>query len=114
MKVRPTPLPGCVVIEPRVHGDSRGWFFESFNAAKFAEAGADVLYVLTGQRASISLKIDERLLLERYRESPKPLREAALRVLLGESQSVGAATQNFHGPVSGGVAGRDIVNKGKK
>lgn len=82
--------------------------------AKFAEAGADVLYVLTGQRASISLKIDERLLLERYRESPKPLREAALRVLLGESQSVGAATQNFHGPVSGGVAGRDIVNKGKK
>lgn len=38
MKVRPTPLPGCVVIEPRVHGDSRGWFFESFNAAKFAAA----------------------------------------------------------------------------
>jgi dTDP-4-dehydrorhamnose 3,5-epimerase len=31
MNVRPTSLPGVVVVEPRVFGDSRGFFFESFN-----------------------------------------------------------------------------------
>jgi len=31
-----TALPGCVVIEPRVFGDERGAFFESWNAERFA------------------------------------------------------------------------------
>ena len=31
MQVRGTPLPEVVVIEPRVFGDGRGFFFESFN-----------------------------------------------------------------------------------
>lgn len=34
-----TSLPGVVLIEPRVHGDARGWFFEAFHRARFAEAG---------------------------------------------------------------------------
>ncbi len=38
MKVTPTRIPDVLVIEPDVHGDSRGFFFESFNARKFAEA----------------------------------------------------------------------------
>lgn len=37
MKVLDTSLPGCRVIEPAVFGDSRGSFFESWNAARFAE-----------------------------------------------------------------------------
>lgn len=83
--------------------------------AALGTTGVDVAYVLTGHRADMSLTADERLLVERYRESPKPLRDAALRVLLGAEQPTGgAATQTFHAPVSGGVAGRDIVNKGRK
>jgi dTDP-4-dehydrorhamnose 3,5-epimerase len=39
MNVIPTRLPGVVVIEPRVFGDPRGYFFEVWNAARFAEAG---------------------------------------------------------------------------
>ena len=39
MKVTETRLPGCVVIEPRVFGDDRGSFFESFNLDRFAEHG---------------------------------------------------------------------------
>ncbi|MBA3487564.1 MAG: dTDP-4-dehydrorhamnose 3,5-epimerase [Lysobacter sp.] len=39
MKVTQTDLPGCVVIEPRVFGDDRGFFFESFNHDKLAEHG---------------------------------------------------------------------------
>ena len=36
MKVTQTDLPGCVVIEPRVFTDDRGYFFESFNHDKLA------------------------------------------------------------------------------
>ena len=38
MKVVETLLPGCVVIEPVVFGDERGFFFESYNRRAFREA----------------------------------------------------------------------------
>ncbi|MSR12952.1 MAG: dTDP-4-dehydrorhamnose 3,5-epimerase [Gammaproteobacteria bacterium] len=38
MKVIPTAIPDVLIIEPRVFGDERGLFFESFNARRFAEA----------------------------------------------------------------------------
>lgn len=38
MKVSPTKLPGVLVLEPKVFGDNRGFFFESFNRRTFAEA----------------------------------------------------------------------------
>ncbi|TWI64221.1 dTDP-4-dehydrorhamnose 3,5-epimerase [Pseudoduganella lurida] len=37
MKVIPTPIEGLLVIEPTVFGDDRGFFYESFNAQKFAD-----------------------------------------------------------------------------
>jgi dTDP-4-dehydrorhamnose 3,5-epimerase len=37
MKVIPTDIEGLLVIEPQVFGDDRGFFFESFNARRFAE-----------------------------------------------------------------------------
>ena len=39
MKVVQTELPEVLIIEPRVHGDSRGFFYESFQVARYAEAG---------------------------------------------------------------------------
>ena len=36
MKVIPTAIPDVLLIEPRVFGDERGFFFESFNARNFA------------------------------------------------------------------------------
>jgi dTDP-4-dehydrorhamnose 3,5-epimerase len=39
VKVRATGLPGVLVIEPRVFRDARGFFLETFNAERFAEAG---------------------------------------------------------------------------
>lgn len=38
MKVIPTDLPEVLILEPQVFGDDRGFFFESFNARRFAEA----------------------------------------------------------------------------
>jgi dTDP-4-dehydrorhamnose 3,5-epimerase len=45
MKVRETDLPGCLVIEPRVFGDERGFFYESWNQPRFAEAGITASFV---------------------------------------------------------------------
>ncbi|MDR0777385.1 MAG: dTDP-4-dehydrorhamnose 3,5-epimerase [Azonexus sp.] len=46
MKVRLTAIPDVLVIEPRVFGDERGFFFESFNQKAFNEAvGYDVVFV---------------------------------------------------------------------
>ena len=42
MKIVETDLPGCVVVEPQVFGDDRGWFYESFNRDKLAAAGLDL------------------------------------------------------------------------
>jgi len=47
VKIIGTQLPGCVVIEPAVHGDARGFFYESFNAKRFADAGFPVNFVQT-------------------------------------------------------------------
>jgi dTDP-4-dehydrorhamnose 3,5-epimerase len=38
MQVVTTGLPDVLILEPKVFGDERGFFFESFNARQFAEA----------------------------------------------------------------------------
>ena len=38
MKVTPTALPEVLIIEPKVFGDQRGFFFESFNQKAFNDA----------------------------------------------------------------------------
>lgn len=46
MKVTPTAIPEVLVIEPKVYGDERGFFYESFNARQFAECtGQQVVFV---------------------------------------------------------------------
>lgn len=44
--VTPTALPGVLILEPKVFGDARGFFFESFNARDFTQCtGLDVAFV---------------------------------------------------------------------
>ena len=44
--VIPTNLPEVLILEPKVFGDARGFFFESFNARDFAQCtGLDVQFV---------------------------------------------------------------------
>jgi dTDP-4-dehydrorhamnose 3,5-epimerase len=45
VQVIDTALAGVKLIEPRVFGDERGFFMESWNAKTFAEAGLDVKFV---------------------------------------------------------------------
>lgn len=37
MKAIPTAVPDVILIEPKVYGDERGFFFESYNEKKFSE-----------------------------------------------------------------------------
>ena len=46
MKATPLAIPDVVLIEPKVFGDERGFFFESFNQAQFEQAiGKSVQFV---------------------------------------------------------------------
>ena len=37
MNVVPSSLPDVLIIEPKVFGDARGFFYESYNAREFAD-----------------------------------------------------------------------------
>ncbi|MGG5905220.1 dTDP-4-dehydrorhamnose 3,5-epimerase [Sphingobacterium daejeonense] len=53
MKATETKLKGCFIIEPSVFGDSRGYFFESYNQLKFKElTGVDPLFLQDNQSSS--------------------------------------------------------------
>lgn len=52
MKVIPTTLPGCTIIEPAVFGDARGFLYETWNAARFAEHGLPTNFVQSNVSSS--------------------------------------------------------------
>jgi dTDP-4-dehydrorhamnose 3,5-epimerase len=45
MEFERTSIPEVVLVKPRIFGDERGFFLESWNAAKFAAGGVDVRFV---------------------------------------------------------------------
>lgn len=46
MRVTPTAIPDVLIIEPKIYGDARGFFYESFNQKEFQKAtGLDVQFV---------------------------------------------------------------------
>jgi dTDP-4-dehydrorhamnose 3,5-epimerase len=45
VKITESSLPGVFVIEPRVHGDTRGFFVETFRESDFARAGLPTRFV---------------------------------------------------------------------
>ena len=45
MNVVETPIADLLIIEPRVFGDDRGFFMESWNADTFRDAGLDLRFV---------------------------------------------------------------------
>jgi dTDP-4-dehydrorhamnose 3,5-epimerase len=54
MQVIPTPLPGVMIVEPKVFGDDRGFFFESFNQRAFdAAVGTHIEFVQDNHSRSI-------------------------------------------------------------
>jgi dTDP-4-dehydrorhamnose 3,5-epimerase len=52
MNITQTPFQGLFVIEPKVFGDSRGYFFESFRQTEFEEAIGQVEFVQDNESKS--------------------------------------------------------------
>jgi len=53
IKVEKTPIDGLYVIEPAVHGDSRGCFMETYHQRELREAGLDMVFVQDNQSVSV-------------------------------------------------------------
>tara|TARA_B110000208_G_scaffold191973_1_gene261396 strand:+ start:3802 stop:4335 length:534 start_codon:yes stop_codon:yes gene_type:complete len=45
MKIIQTKLSNCLIIEPNVYGDERGFFLETFQAERYADAGIKLAFV---------------------------------------------------------------------
>jgi dTDP-4-dehydrorhamnose 3,5-epimerase len=53
MKIIETPLPGVLVIEPKIFSDERGYFLESYNEQGMAEIGIRQRFVQDNQSFSV-------------------------------------------------------------
>lgn len=52
MKIDSTPFEGLLILTPRIFGDERGYFFESYNAQTFKQNGLDFDWVQDNQSRS--------------------------------------------------------------
>lgn len=52
MEIITTPIPGLVIIEPKIFGDNRGYFFESFSEREFFEKVRQVSFVQDNESKS--------------------------------------------------------------
>ncbi len=52
MDIRPTQIPDVIVFEPKVFGDSRGFFMETYRASVFDELGLNVDFVQDNHSSS--------------------------------------------------------------
>lgn len=53
IKVSKCPIEGLYIIEPAVHGDSRGYFMETYNQRDMEEAGLSMKFVQDNQSMSV-------------------------------------------------------------
>lgn len=53
IKVTKCAIEGLYIIEPKVHGDSRGYFMETYNQNDMREAGLDMVFVQDNQSMSV-------------------------------------------------------------
>lgn len=52
MNVIQTEIPGVLILEPKIFGDSRGYFFESFSEREFVEQVCDTRFVQDNESKS--------------------------------------------------------------
>ncbi|MBN9483727.1 MAG: dTDP-4-dehydrorhamnose 3,5-epimerase [Bacteroidetes bacterium 43-93] len=54
MNVIKTPIEGLLILEPKIHGDDRGYFFESYNAGTFEKVtGLKIDFIQDNQARSV-------------------------------------------------------------
>lgn len=79
MKVTPLDLPEILLLEPKVFGDSRGFFFESWNEGVFAQSGIDARFVQDNHSRS-----EKGVLRGMHYQMPPRAQGKLVRVVVGE------------------------------
>ncbi|MFT3848056.1 MAG: dTDP-4-dehydrorhamnose 3,5-epimerase [Propionivibrio sp.] len=80
MKITPQAIPDVLLIEPKVFGDERGFFFESFNQQHFNEAtGLDLVFVQDNHSKSA-----KNVLRGLHYQQPPKAQGKLVRVVAGE------------------------------
>ncbi len=79
MEVRNLGLPGVVEIVPDKYGDERGFFSETWNAARFREAGIDIAWVQDNH----SLSVQPLVLRGLHYQAPPMAQDKLVRVVRG-------------------------------
>lgn len=69
MQKTETPLKDCVIIEPDVYGDDRGYFYESYNADKFAALGITTVFKQDNHSGSVKGVLRGL----HFQKNPKPM-----------------------------------------
>ena len=78
MRSIPLDLPGAVLIEPIVYGDTRGAFFEAWNERAFAAAGIESRFVQE------NVSVSKRHVLRGLHYQVRQVQGKLIRVLAGE------------------------------
>jgi dTDP-4-dehydrorhamnose 3,5-epimerase len=69
MNVVKTPFEGLLILEPNVHGDARGYFFESYNKSTFESATGTTINFIQDNQARSSKNVLRGL---HYQNAPTP------------------------------------------
>ncbi|MBZ9917729.1 MULTISPECIES: dTDP-4-dehydrorhamnose 3,5-epimerase [unclassified Mesorhizobium] len=79
LEVRPLGIEGLLEIIPKRHGDARGYFTETWNAARFAEAGLELAFVQDNHSYSAAAGVVRGL----HYQLPPRAQDKLLRVVRG-------------------------------
>ena len=82
MKVVETDLPGCLVLEPKIYGDERGLFYETWNKDVFSALGLNLEF----KQANVSTSV-RGVLRGLHYQWPKP-QGKLVHILEGEVYDV--------------------------
>jgi dTDP-4-dehydrorhamnose 3,5-epimerase len=108
MKIAATAIPGLLLLEPAIHEDARGFFFESFNQKRFEDAtGLNIRFVQDNHSRSV-----KRVLRGLHYQIRRP-QGKLLRVTAGEVFDV-AVDLRRSSPTFGKFAGIVLSAENKK
>ncbi len=108
MKAIPTAIPEVLIVEPQVFGDERGFFFESYNARKFAEATG-----LTPQFVQDNHSRSAKNVLRGLHYQLRQVQDKLVRVVAGAVFDV-AVDIRKHSPTFGQWVGVELSAENKK
>jgi dTDP-4-dehydrorhamnose 3,5-epimerase len=107
MRKIPTSVPGVVILEPRVFGDERGFFLESYNQKVFAELGIGEHFVQDNHSSS------QRSVLRGLHYQIKQAQGKLVRVVEGEILDV-AVDLRRSSPMFGGSVAVQLSGENKR